>query len=234
MTPVHTTAMRAQYPLVSAICLTADRQAFTERAIRCFEWQDYPNKQLVVLDSGAQPFELKCVVQDAHFHRMARSHTDTIGSMRNLAIAAADGELIVHWDSDDWSAPDRITQQVHQLQDCDADIVGACELPFWDYRTRSAYVYRHQKPTYIVGTTMMYRRSMWQEHKFPSLNRGEDTHWHRELGALRKRSFSDSYADGGLVIAAIHEGNSMDYSLPLPEWRRAPEWDERARKVMAL
>lgn len=39
-------------PRVVCLCLTADRPAMTDRAVRCFIDQTYVNKHLLILDTG--------------------------------------------------------------------------------------------------------------------------------------------------------------------------------------
>ncbi len=41
-------------PLISCILPTANRRRFVPQAIRLFLAQDYPNKELVILDDGAE------------------------------------------------------------------------------------------------------------------------------------------------------------------------------------
>jgi hypothetical protein len=68
----------------------------------------------------------------------------TIGELRNLAITQAGnvfsahlgGDIICHWDSDDWSHANRIAEQVALLQSSGAECVGYNEMLFWDERSR--------------------------------------------------------------------------------------------------
>ena len=83
-------------PRVVCICPSVNRPRFLLRARKCFEAQTYPNKRLYVLDTGFPPF-------------VAMS----IGNLRNVMCQAAeDADVIAHWDDDDWSYPDRLTEQV--------------------------------------------------------------------------------------------------------------------------
>src|SRR5450631_3368313 len=97
-------------PSVAAICLTADRQALTDRAVQCFLSQTYENKWLLIYDTGKKPYTLDrlassriILVQDGA--EMSRP----IGALRNTANSLAiNTEILMHWDSDDWSGPYRI------------------------------------------------------------------------------------------------------------------------------
>jgi len=47
--------MQTPPPLVSCIMPTANREKFIPLAVKYFQRQDYPNKELVVLDDGNKP-----------------------------------------------------------------------------------------------------------------------------------------------------------------------------------
>ena len=80
---------------------TCDRRRFVGRAIRYFLEQDYPNRELVVVDDGADSVADLIPADDARIRYVRLSEHHTIGAKRNLGCGQARGELIVHWDDDD-------------------------------------------------------------------------------------------------------------------------------------
>jgi Glycosyl transferase family 2 len=62
----------------------------------------------------------------------------TIGAKRNLACEEARGEIIAHWDDDDWHAPDRLRYQTQALLHRGADVCGLATLLFYDLSTGRA------------------------------------------------------------------------------------------------
>ena len=50
----------AKTPLVSCIMPTYNRRHFAGKAIEYFLRQDYPNKQLVIVDDGTSPSRTSC------------------------------------------------------------------------------------------------------------------------------------------------------------------------------
>jgi glycosyltransferase involved in cell wall biosynthesis len=98
-------------PLVSCIMPTADRRGFVPHAIRYFLAQDYPNKELVILDDGSDCIA-DLVPDDPRVRYIRRSGRMPLGAKRNECVRACHGELIMHWDDDDWMAPRRIRCQV--------------------------------------------------------------------------------------------------------------------------
>src|SRR5260370_27892789 len=87
-------------PLVSCITPTYNRRTFVPRAIEYFHRQDYPNRELVILDDGED--RVADLVPDLPSLRyVALPERLRLGAKRNAAIDASRGEIIVHWDDDD-------------------------------------------------------------------------------------------------------------------------------------
>jgi len=108
----------------------------------------------------------------------------TIGALRNQAIREAlewwqpeEEVLIAHQDSDDWSGPQRIAEQVSLLTSSGADCVGYHEAAFYDTRPgqfAGAWIYRDPARRHVLGASMCYLRSAWERHPFDDINVGED------------------------------------------------------------
>lgn len=78
---------------------TADRRQFIPRAVEYFLRQDYPNRELIVVDDGSDAVA-DLMPNDARvrYLRLDAKHTD--GARRNIAREQARGEVIAHWDGD--------------------------------------------------------------------------------------------------------------------------------------
>src|SRR6516165_9725230 len=97
----------AAQPLVSCIMPTHNRRPFVPRAIAYFLRQDYPNKELVILDDGDDSVDdLIPAVPQVRYVRLPQRLP--LGAKRNECVCQARGDLILHWDDDDWMAPHRI------------------------------------------------------------------------------------------------------------------------------
>ena len=109
----------ASLPLVSCVCSTYNRpphyQHLLEEAIASFLLQDYPNKELIVLnDCFGQ--ELICEEPGVRVVNVAERFP-SIGDKQNAAVGLARGELIAPWDDDDISLPWRLSLSVERLGD---------------------------------------------------------------------------------------------------------------------
>lgn len=238
---------------VCCVMLTADRPELARRAVECYLAQDYQEKRLYIYDSGLVP-DIDCLPDqypdfNIAYHRGVPGRLKTIGELRNYAnrFVAGDGcEVIVHWDSDDHSHPQRITEQVALLQSSGAGAVGYRELLFWDQRPGhfcGAWLFRSGNTQYCCGTSLCYWREIWQQRAFPATNYGEETEWLRGVKARTVPSWGE---DGTpRMIARIHGGNTShqfgSYDSKMMEanakdgreWSLAPEWDEHCRRIMS-
>ncbi|CAN5701185.1 hypothetical protein BH09CHL1_BH09CHL1_08450 [soil metagenome] len=104
-------------PLVSCICLTYNRAPdhlhLLGEAVESFLRQDYPNKELIILnDTPGQ--HLECdepgVIVINYGERFP-----TLGEKFNAAIAQANGALIAPWDDDDINLPWRLRTSVNLI-----------------------------------------------------------------------------------------------------------------------
>ena len=87
------------------ILTTRDRPRFMEMALACFAHQDYPNRELIVVDDGDQhPVDERAVARLGGI--VIRTEPGTpLGAKLNLGCDAARGMLCQKMDDDDWYGP---------------------------------------------------------------------------------------------------------------------------------
>src|SRR5216683_2482018 len=129
-------------PLVSCIMPTRDRPHFIQQAVSYFLRQDYPNKQLVVVDDGSRPIG-DLLPEDGRIRYVRLDRRMSLGAKRNIACDSAAGDIIAHFDDDDWMAPDRIRRQVEALYESEADLTGLSPLRYFRLETGESFLYRH-------------------------------------------------------------------------------------------
>lgn len=216
-------------PLVSCIMPTAGRHRFVPRAIDYFLRQTYANRELVILDDGSDP--VGALVPDDPRIRYERldGRKRALGLKRNLACEAARGDVIVHWDDDDWMAEWRIAYQVQTLLESRADACGLDRLLFLELGGARAWEYTYIGPRrpWLAGGTLCYTRDAWRRQPFPEVSAGEDTRfvWSR---AVRR---AIPLPDTSFYVALIHPGNTSRKRLTGRPWRDHSV--ARVREVMA-
>ena len=229
-------------PLVVGVLLTADRPEMTRRAIRSFGAQTYENKRLLIFDSGAQYFS--AALRHNVFYQHCEIPGLTIGTLRNLAVGICKAaDIIAHFDSDDWSHPRRIEEQVALLQSSGADAVGYNDMLFAE-ENGAAWWYSHGYPRYALGASLCYWRKSWERVKFAEMREqglddklnGEDSVWLRSgINCVVVKCWRDDIGFDPRMICGLHAGNSSSHILPdNDQWKRVPEWDDYCRKKMEV
>jgi hypothetical protein len=150
--------------LVSCIMLTRDRRAFVPLALDCFLRQDYPHRELVVVDDGdGDVADLVSGHPSVRYLRLGTRYST--GTRRNIGCAHARGGVIVHWDDDGWSAPWRLSHQVAALASAGrSSVCGQRAALYCDPLSGQAWRYEypaHRRPWLREGT-LCYRRQAWQ------------------------------------------------------------------------
>jgi hypothetical protein len=206
-------------PLVSCIMPTANRRRFVPAAIGMFLAQDYPDKELVILDDGEDAVgDLVPPRPELRYLRSAARRS--IGAKRNEACEAARGDIILHWDDDDWYAPDRVRYQVESLLAAKADLCGIDRVFFMDPRAGQAweYVYPPGAAPWVYGATFCYRRELWRAYPFPDTTIGDDTRFVASARGANIRVL----ADNRFYVGLVHDANSN------PKHVRDARWQPRA------
>lgn len=163
-------------PPVSCIMPTANRRRFVPQAIRYFLAQDYPSKELLILDDGEDGVaDLVPDYPSIRYLRLERRMS--LGAKRNVACEAAAGEIIAHWDDDDWMAPRRLRYQVEALLGAAAEACGINTLLFYEPEAGRAwkYTYPAGQRFWLSGSTLCYAKNFWAAHPFMEINVGEDS-----------------------------------------------------------
>jgi glycosyltransferase involved in cell wall biosynthesis len=215
-------------PLVSCIMPTADRPRFVARAIGYFLRQDYLNRELVVLDQGHEKIR-HLLPEDDRVRYLTMPRRAPMSELRNQVCEAARGEVIIHWDDDDWMASWRVQYQVRGLTRSGADLSGVDRMHFLDLRDGSAwrYVYPAARRPYVCDATLCYPRSFWRRHPFPPAETDAELafQWSDTPKRIAILDRSDFY------VAMLHPGNTAPKNLHASRWH--PSSVELVRSLMA-
>jgi hypothetical protein len=168
-----------ELPLVSCIMPTADRPEFAAQAIRCFQRQDYPRRELLVIDDGnASIAHLADQQPGVRYFRLDRRQS--CGAKRNIACEAARGEILIQWDDDDWSGPRRIHRQVEPILGGQADVTALTDTLVFDLQAWEAWRWTpgEFQRLFFRGVhcgTLAFRRTVWERlARYPDAWTGSD------------------------------------------------------------
>lgn len=216
--PVAAVPGGVEAPVLSCVMPTADRRAWVPRAIALFLAQDYGPRELVVVDDGADPVA-DLIPDDPRIGYERLPSRLPLGVKRNRGCQLARGELIAHWDDDDWYAPWRLRVQVEELLRAGTQLCGLSSLLFHDPETAATWRYVYpagERRPWVAGASMLYRRTRWQRTPFEPVFTGEDT---RLCGAVPRHEVTMLRRDD-LVVATLHAGNSARKGLRGSRWHR--------------
>jgi glycosyltransferase involved in cell wall biosynthesis len=206
-------------PSISCIMPTYDRPTFVPGAIAYFMRQTVADAELIIIDDGSQPVQ-DLIPADPRVRYLRLPERRPVGAKRNLACGLARGELVAHWDDDDWYAPDRLQRQAVALQEADAKLCGLNVVLFYDTRPNEGrrYAYPPTERPWLAGSSLMYRRAFWSTHRFPEIDLGEDSLfvWSanpQDLVTLTGPS---------IHVGIIHNGNTSDFDSQGPWWHTHP------------
>ena len=193
-------------PLVSCIMPTADRRAFLPQAIQYFLKQDYPARELLIIDDGTDNVA-DLIPSDRSIRYIRLPERRSMGAKHNLACELAQGEIIVHLDDDDWNASWRVSYQVDGLsRNVSPGICGLSRVLFYEPIAQQAWEYNYPlggRP-WVYGATFCYYRKFWEQHRFPDMNEGADTTYVWNLDPSEVFSLDDHR----FFIATVHANNT--------------------------
>jgi glycosyltransferase involved in cell wall biosynthesis len=197
-------------PLVSCIMPTRNRRAFVGQAVWYFLRQDYPHRELIVLDDGDDPAG-DLIPADERIRYVRLAERATVGAKRNLGCRLARGELIAHWDDDDWLGPRRLTAQVRELESAGGELCGAQALLHYRLTAGDAWLYRPKANgrAWLAGGTLVYRRALWERQPFADVDLGEDADFARRAAGEGIRALCDP----PFYVAVVHRGNLTGHQV---------------------
>jgi glycosyltransferase involved in cell wall biosynthesis len=204
---------------------TANRRHYVPQAIRYFMAQDYPNRELVILDDGSESVA-DLVPDDPHLRYVRLAGKRTLGAKRNECVKHARGDLIMHWDDDDWMASHRISYQVEAMLREKAEVCGLRSMLFYEIRTGRVWLYEYparQRP-WLAGGSLLYTKDFWRRGPFPNIQIASDTRfvWNQRLDAAVLKDYS-------FYVAMIHPGNTSRKNCKGSYWKH---WNGDAASLM--
>lgn len=217
---------------------TRGRQEWAAQAVECFLSQDYPSKRLIIVDDAEDPSFPGGFPSDIRYRSIyytARPVTirNNIPEKLNMCAEIAVGsDILMRFDSDDWSAPTRMSEQVKRLEQTGQQVTGYRSMLFHEPSTGLAWRYQaNPKLIYALGSSLAFTYAHWKQHRWPENKPiGSDNYYVRlakELGQM------DCCEGGQMMVARIHGGNTS------PKHNRGPQyvsvdWDQLPAEYRAL
>lgn len=199
---------------MTCLCLTHNRLNWLPKAIQCYQRQQYPNRELLIVSSG-DPVDDILPADDPSVRCIAVEGCPPIGAKRNLGVEHARGEIICHWDDDDHSEPGRIADQVSRMIQTGKPVTGYSSMVFTN-ENGERFMYDGARD-FALGTSLCYRADWARRNPFQSIQVGEDNLFVRRAWEAGAAAFAPA---NGLMQATIHAGNTSPRSLRGAVWSK--------------
>ncbi len=167
--------------MISIICCTK-RQNFMENVFQNYERQVWKDKELIIV-LNRNDMDINNWIERAKQHLCVSVYQlpeeTTLGECLNYGIEKSKNAYIAKFDDDDYYAPNYLTESITALNDKGADIVGKRSVYMYFEEWRTLAIYRPGRENRFVkrglkGATLLFKREIWEEIKFPSKNQHED------------------------------------------------------------
>lgn len=192
---------------------TRGRPQFALQSAQYFLRQDYPKRELLILDDGRDDIS-SLLPRDSRI-RYLRLPRLSIGAKRNLGCCLAAGEIIAQWDDDDWHGPGRLTTQVRPLLEGRAEVSGikgtlVFDLVSWRAWSCTPHLHRRMYRHDVHGGTLVFFRWCWEELAcYPDRSLAEDA---RFLSCLvRAGARLERIEDQRLFVYIRHQANTWAF-----------------------
>lgn len=181
-------------PKISCVTVTTGRVDLVKKAVHCYAYQTYKNRELVILAQGN--FEqikhhVDSLGRDDIVLLEAPSHL-TLGAIRNASIEIARGDIICQWDDDDLYHPDRIRTQYLALRAHSRNVACAYS-DFLKYFKATGEVYwcdwsgeSSLSSQMLCGTIMFHKRMFHENNSMLYPQTGDQCHVEEDLNVLQK------------------------------------------------
>lgn len=220
-------------PKISIITPTKNREHHLPAIWDCVQKQSIQDVEWLISDDSPTPSSFLTGVArgNKNVRYLHDSKPLTIGAKRNLLVKEAKGDIIVHFDDDDYYAPGYIEAMLTLMANRNADIVKL--FGFFLYHQRSgAYAYldlEHGFPLHHVlhpqsdrihfgqksigqfeewgyGFSFVYARKVWEAQPFPDQDHGEDQVFAN--AAIRRFNEAGMQDNQFLMLHVIHDSNT--------------------------
>lgn len=104
----------AEKPLVSVIIPFYKHGAFLAEAVHSAEMQEYPHKELLLVDDGS-PVPATSFLPNGHTFRIIRTENQGVSAARNTGFHQSSGPYLLFLDADDVLAPGAIEAHVNAI-----------------------------------------------------------------------------------------------------------------------
>lgn len=204
-----------EFPEIYCILVTGKsdcRNLFGKQSIRNFLEQDYPNKQLIIINHGKHSIIRDVIQLSSHMihEKMVDKGEKLLGDLRNMALSMVKvGSYWTTWDDDDYRPPHYISWMYSHLKRTDADLLAYTHR--YEYNYKTGFFWETIWKSGFVTCLAKQNAKV----KYKSLNSMEDTDLLNDYRRLGHHVVVLSENDPSIYIRLVHGGNTSKWVDPL-------------------
>ena len=161
-----------KYPLVTVCTPTFNRRPFIPIMLKCFEHQTYPKDKIewIIIDDGTDKIE-DLVTHIPQVKYLKYDTKLTLGQKRNIGNDAAQGEIIVYMDDDDYYPPERISHAVDMLkQSPKALCAGSSAMCIHFKHINKMLQFGPYGPSHSTAATFAFKKELLKQSRFDEVS----------------------------------------------------------------
>lgn len=189
-----------EYPLVSALMIVhRPRMVELSLAIKCFQDQTYPYKELIIINNASTQFEASNVNIEAQPNVFLIDTPQKLvaGLARNYAISASNGQILAQFDMDCWHHPKRLEAQIATMAENQASVCLLSRALTFSFNSGRAGYWKNGKD--IILNSMVYTRPATID--YPPVEKNEELQFLNSLIQSGRTSISMDKPD---LICKFH------------------------------
>lgn len=149
----------SSHPLVSIIIPTLNSAKYIHRCLKALSMQIYPHIEVLIVDAGStdatfaiiDQFKSKFTIQCFNIGKSTQSEA------RNYGIEYANGQYIAFCDSDDFYLPEKISKQIHLMEQQSLDVSYCDVLHFYTDHADRFFLNQHIDTGDILADCIAYQ-----------------------------------------------------------------------------
>jgi glycosyltransferase involved in cell wall biosynthesis len=154
-------------PFVSILTPTYNRRQFLGQYLKYIRKQDYPYHRIEILvadDGEDEVGDLLGHIERVRYIRLGQRLP--LGEKRNLLAHEARGDILIHFDDDDYYPPNRVSHAVQRLTETDKLIAGSSLCFIYFTSTGKLVASGPFGANHGLDGTFAYRREYLRDHSF--------------------------------------------------------------------
>ena len=158
--------MAPKKPLVSILTPTYNRRFFIPQFLKIVRNQVYNGPiEILVADDGTDPIH-DLIKNDSAFRYIRFNEKKPLGYKRNILASEAKGEILIHFDDDDYYPHSRVSHAVESLMASDKLIAGSSLCHIYDTSLKKIFVSGPFGQNHATAGTFAYKREYLKNNKF--------------------------------------------------------------------